>query len=138
MELLLDGLARLITDGLAAAASTLQRAVGIFASADIPAVTDSGGAGWPWRPPMRYGTTMAGARSSRSHLKIIRAAGALDQLPIYLAALGTASVWSGDFAEAASLIAEAHAVSEATGTRIAPFAAMLLDALPVTRPRPLR
>ena len=63
------------------------------------------------------------------HLKIIRAAGALDRLPIYLAALGTAAVWSGDFAEAASVIAEAHAVAEATGTRIAPFGAMLLDAL---------
>jgi DNA-binding CsgD family transcriptional regulator len=61
-----------------------------------------------------------------SHLKIIRDAGALDQLPIYLAAMGSAAVWSGDFEAADALIAEAQAVSEATGTGIAPFAAMLL------------
>jgi hypothetical protein len=43
--------------------------------------------------------------------------------------MGAAAVWSGDFAAAASVIAEADAVSEATGTRSAPFAAMLLDLL---------
>jgi len=40
--------------------------------------------------------------------------------------MGSAAVWSGDFAAAAALIAEAQAVSEATGAGIAPFAAMLL------------
>ena len=129
VELLLDGLARLITDGLAAAAPTLKRAIGTFASADISA---GDGLRWGW---MAMAATNAlwdddGWRAIlEEHLKIIRAAGALDRLPIYLAALGTASVWSGDFAEAASVIAEAHAVSEATGTSIAPFAAMLLDSL---------
>ncbi len=129
VELLLGGLARLITDGRAAAAPTLQRAIGIFASADI-SVGD--GLRWGW---MAMAATNAlwdddGWRTIlEEHLKIIRAAGALDRLPIYLAALGSAAVWSGDFAEAASVIAEARAVSEATGTRIAPFAAMLLDSL---------
>jgi tetratricopeptide (TPR) repeat protein len=56
-------------------------------------------------------------------------AGALDQLPIMLGALGTAAVRSGDFAAAASLIAEADAVCEATGSRAAPFAAMMLASL---------
>jgi DNA-binding CsgD family transcriptional regulator len=46
-----------------------------------------------------------------------------------LGALGTAAVWSGDFAVAASLIAEADAVCEATGSRAAPFAAMMLASL---------
>jgi DNA-binding CsgD family transcriptional regulator len=35
-------------------------------------------------------------------------------------------VWNGDFAAAASLIAEADAVCEATGSRIAPYAATML------------
>jgi DNA-binding CsgD family transcriptional regulator len=62
-------------------------------------------------------------------VRLARDAGALDQLPIMLGVLGTAVVWSGDFAAAASLIAEADAVCEATGSRAAPFAAMMLASL---------
>jgi DNA-binding CsgD family transcriptional regulator len=127
VELLLDGLALLITDGLAAAAPALRRAVSIFASADI-SVGD--GLRWGW---MAMAATNAlwdddGWRAVLArHLQIIRGVGALDRLPIYLAAMGTATVWSGDFAAAASVIAEADAVSEVTGAHIAPFAAMHLD-----------
>jgi hypothetical protein len=126
VELLLDGLALLATEGRSAAAPTLRRAIDIFAGADI-SVGD--GLRWGW-------VTMAAATALwdddgfrailTSHLKIIRDAGALDRLPIYLAAAGSAAVWNGDFAAAAALIAEAQAVSEATGAGIAPFAAMLL------------
>src|SRR5260370_26985692 len=62
-------------------------------------------------------------------VRLARDAGALDQLPVMLGVLGTAVVWSGDFAAAASLIAEADAVCEATGSRAAPFAAMMLASL---------
>jgi DNA-binding CsgD family transcriptional regulator len=62
-------------------------------------------------------------------VRLAHDAGALDQLPIMLGALGTAAVWSGDFAAAASLIAEADAVCEATGSRAAPSAAMMLASL---------
>src|SRR5262249_40133115 len=48
---------------------------------------------------------------------------------IMLGALGTAVVWSGDFATATSLIAESDAVCAATGTRAAPFTAMMLASL---------
>ena len=43
--------------------------------------------------------------------------------------LASAAVWWGDFAAAASLIAEADAVCEATGARIPPYAAMRLVSL---------
>src|SRR5262249_7796212 len=57
-------------------------------------------------------------------------AGALEQLPIDLVALAIDEAWRGDFAGAAALIAECDAVCEATGgSRVAPFAAMFLDAL---------
>ena len=62
-------------------------------------------------------------------VRLARDAGALDQLPIVLSALGTAAAWSGDFTAAAALISEADAVCEATGSRTAPFAAILLAAL---------
>jgi DNA-binding CsgD family transcriptional regulator len=60
------------------------------------------------------------------HIQLAREAGALGQLPFLLAAMAQDPVWSGDFAAAASLITEADAVCEATGSRIAPYAAMLL------------
>jgi DNA-binding CsgD family transcriptional regulator/tetratricopeptide (TPR) repeat protein len=126
VELLLDGLARLATEGRGAAAPTLRRAIDIFAGADISA---GDGLRWGW-VAMAAATALWDDDGWRailtSHLKIIRDAGALDQLPIYLAAMGSAAVWSGDFEAAAALVAEAQAVSEATGTGIAPFAAMLL------------
>ena len=62
-------------------------------------------------------------------VQLARDAGALDQLPVDLGALGTNAAWRGDFAEAAALIAETDAVCAATGSRSAPFAAMLLAAL---------
>jgi DNA-binding CsgD family transcriptional regulator len=62
----------------------------------------------------------------RRQTEVAREAGALEQLPIYLIALATATARSGDFAAASSLVAEADAATEATGTRLAPFAARLL------------
>jgi hypothetical protein len=127
--LLLDGLALLITDGRVAAAPALRQAVRFFASAQI---STADVLRWGW---MTQAATTAlwdddGWRAILTrHLAIVRAAGALDRLPIYLAAMGTAAAWSSDFAAAASVAAEADAVSEATGTRIAPFGAMLLAAL---------
>jgi hypothetical protein len=57
---------------------------------------------------------------------LARDVGALEQLPVLLGALGTAVVWSGDFAAATALNVEADAVCEATGSRAAPFTAMTL------------
>ena len=44
------------------------------------------------------GTMPPGTRCSVQQVRLAREAGALDQLPIMLGALGTAAVWSGDFA----------------------------------------
>ena len=62
-------------------------------------------------------------------VRLARDVGALDQLPVDLSSLAHDDMWRGDFAAADSLIAEANAVCEATGSRIAPFAAMFLAAL---------
>jgi DNA-binding CsgD family transcriptional regulator len=129
VDLILDGLALLVTDGPAAAAPALRHVVRAFAD---PGISAAEGLRWGW---------FAQAASSAlwdddawramlvRHVRLARDAGALDQLPIMLGALGTAAVWSGDFAAAVSLIAEADAVCEATGSRAAPFAAMLLASL---------
>jgi ATP/maltotriose-dependent transcriptional regulator MalT len=59
---------------------------------------------------------------------LAREAGALGQLPFLLNHTALDAVWGGDLAAAASLIAEADAVCEATGSRLAPYAAMFLAA----------
>ena len=128
VDLLLDGLALLITDGPAAAAPTLRRAASIFASGDI---SIEEGLQWGW--VAQAACTLWDDDGWRAILarqvQLARDTGALDQLPIDLGALGTAVAWSGDFAAAASLIAEADAACEATGSRSAPFTAMLLASL---------
>jgi len=48
-------------------------------------------------------------------VQLARTVGALDQLPIDLVALAIDDAWRGDFAGAASLIAECDAVCEVTG-----------------------
>ena len=50
----------------------------------------------------------------------------LAQLVISVNSIAILTVWRGDFAAAASLIAEAEAIAEATGTRFAPYGALLL------------
>jgi tetratricopeptide (TPR) repeat protein len=57
-----------------------------------------------------------------------RDVGALAQLPIFLNALGIETVWIGDFASAASLIAEADSAA-AIGSPIAPFTELRLRSL---------
>ena len=127
LDLLLDGLALLITQGHADAAPTLQRAV--LALADIP-VEDV--LRWGW---MAVGATCAvwdyeswHATATR-HLQVVRDAGALAELPIHLTYSAMVVMWTGDFAGAASLIAEVDSVAAATGSRFPPYALLRLRAL---------
>jgi DNA-binding CsgD family transcriptional regulator/tetratricopeptide (TPR) repeat protein len=125
VDLALDGFALLVTDGPAAAAPVLRQATSAFASPDIPAeeilrwssiATMADEAPWAdggWRVTVRL-------------VQLAREAGALDQLPILLNRMAIDAVYSGDFAAATSLIAEAGAVCEATGAQLAPVAAMML------------
>jgi DNA-binding CsgD family transcriptional regulator len=62
-------------------------------------------------------------------LGLAREAGALARLPMGLITGAVIDAWSGEFAKAAEATAEAGAIVEATGTRLAPYAAMLLVAL---------
>jgi len=130
LDLLLEGFARLVTDGPAAAAPALRQAVSAFASADIP-MSDRLQFG-----PMAQGAAIAlwneeGQRAILTRqVQLARSVGALDQLPVDLVALAIDEAWRGDFAGASSLIAECDAVCEATGgSSVAPIAAMFLGGL---------
>jgi ATP/maltotriose-dependent transcriptional regulator MalT len=125
--LLLDGFARLATEGHAAAAPLLRHAA--HALAEIPledvlhwgwTATCASAAIWDYE-----GFCVIAARN----VQLVRAAGAVAQLPLHLSSLAVASVWVGDFAAAASVIAEAERVAAATKSRSAPTAALRLRAM---------
>ena len=127
--MLLDGLALLVTGGLDAAAPALRQATIAFTDADIP-----------MEQLLRWGWMAQQAAVALwdddgwrvillRQVQLARDVGALDQLSILLAQMAFAVTWSGDFAAAASLIAEDDAVCEATGSRIAPYPALLLASL---------
>jgi DNA-binding CsgD family transcriptional regulator len=128
-DLLLDGLALMITDGLPAAAPMLRQAVSLFASDNISAADRLR---WSYMAlmPANHLWDDDGYRAILSrHVQLGRDAGALDRLPIDLATAGVSAAWGGDFETADALIAEADLVCEATGSRYPPYTALLLVCL---------
>ena len=125
VDLLLDGLALHGHRRAAAAAPVLRQATTAFARADIP-VQESLQWGWLVRVADQSMWGEDGRRLTVRQVQLARDVGALDQLPILLNMMAMDAVWSGDFTAAASLVAEAAAVCEATGSRLAPYAAVML------------
>jgi DNA-binding CsgD family transcriptional regulator len=127
LDLLLDGLALLTTDGRPAATPVLQRAAKAIAEMPVEDV-------------LRWGL-QGGAASAATwdcdglhailerQAQIVRDAGALAELPIHLGALAIAEAWRGDLAGAGALVAESESVAAATGSGMPPLAALWLRAL---------
>ncbi len=129
IDLLLDGLALTVTDGRATAAPALRQAAAAFTSADTPVEERLR---WTWlaQVPASYLWDFDSVLAiTNGASQLARDAGALDQLPIDLQAQAQIATWSGDIPAAAALITEARVIAEATGTRIAPLAAMSVAAL---------
>jgi DNA-binding CsgD family transcriptional regulator len=127
LDTLLEGLALLINEGHACAAPTLRRAA--QAVADIP-VSDV--LRWGWMATAASNTVWdndGALKISANQVQLVRDAGALAELPLYLVGLGLATAWIGDFAGTAALIAEAESVASATASPIAPYTALRLRAL---------
>ncbi len=127
-NLLLDGLALLITEGYAAAAPTLKRALSAFSSEDISTDEELR---WLWLA-CPAAQILWDERSwdllSTRHVQLARDAGALGVLLFALAQRTGLHLYQGDFAAAAALIDEASAISEATGSQLPPYAPLGLAA----------
>ena len=128
-DLLLDALAVLVTEGRARAAPLLRRAARVFAEDEI--TVEEG---------LRYGWLAADAAVTvweeeywraivARQLQSVREAGLLVDLPIWVQGMALDEIWRGDFAAAASLIAEAEAITAATGSGFARYAAVFLAGL---------
>ena len=127
-DFLLDGLSSLVLQG-SEGVSKLSRAVSVFSEGEVAMAE---GLRWGWHAAMA--ATMLwdldhSHRISDRSLQSAREAGLLVQMQLHLTSLGMIATWRGDFATADSLIAEADVIIEATGTRLARYAAMQLAGL---------
>jgi DNA-binding CsgD family transcriptional regulator len=122
-DLLLDGLALLVTEGYAAGAPALKRALLAVQSQDISVEE---GLSWLWlaeRAAMAVWDDEAWHALASRHVKLARDAGALSELPLAVRTRILLHSHSGELAEGAALIAEAQVVADATGSQLAPYGA---------------
>jgi len=126
-SVLLEGLARMHTDGRAVATPILQRAA--HALGEMP---EEDVLRWGWTAPMASNATWDSDGSTaifERQAEIVRRAGELAELPVYLSSLALDKMWNGDLTGARLLIAEADNVAVATGSQLPPFAALRLSSM---------
>ena len=123
---LLDGMALLIREGHPAGAPALRQAVSAFRGTDISADEELRLLWLVCRCAQAVWDYDSWDVLSRRQLTLARDAGALIALPIAFNVRSGVHVFAGEFAEAASMVAQAEAVSEATGSSIAPYGALTL------------
>jgi DNA-binding CsgD family transcriptional regulator len=128
-DLLLDGLATYITRGPAEGMPTLKRAVRAFRSDEVPRADR---VHWLWLACHAAG--LAGDFPSwealcTAQVELARDGGSVVALPIAYSTLAEVRVLAGEFAMAAELVAEVDAITETTGSSIAPYAALALAVL---------
>ena len=122
-DLLLDGLALLVTEGYAAGTPALRRALLTARGQDIPAEE---GLSWLWlaeRAAMAVWDDETWHILASRHLKLARDAGALSELPLAVRSRILLHTHAGELQQGAALIAEAQAVADATGSQLAPYGA---------------
>lgn len=127
-DLLLEGMARLFTEGHAAAGPLLKRAITAIGD---PKLSHEQQMRWLpvsctasvelWDDERWYEDT---AR----YVDLVRDSGALSELPFCLNLRGVALIFAGELSTAAELVDEAAAIVDATAIVLAPYAALALAA----------
>ena len=126
-DLLLDGTAAGLHAGYAAGVPHLRKAL-----ADIAATSADDELRWMYLACITATRLWDDERwllLSERYLHLARSSGALGELPLALTARAHILLFTGDLAAAAALTDEMQAVTEATGTGLAPYGAMGLAAL---------
>jgi len=123
-DLLLDGLALLVTEGFPAGAPVLRQAVSAFRGTDVSREEKLRRL---WLACYIAGLVWDYASwdvLSDRQVRFARDAGALITLPIAYNIRAGIHLFAGEFAEAASMVAQAESVTEATGSSIAQYGAL--------------
>jgi DNA-binding CsgD family transcriptional regulator len=127
-DLLLDGLALLVTEGRAAGAPLLRQALSAFRGHGSSAEE---GLRWLWLAG-RVADDLWDDESwevlCTRHVGLARQAGALTVLPIALRSRIFVHVFAGELDEGAALMQEVRAVTDVTGTQLAAYGAVALAA----------
>jgi DNA-binding CsgD family transcriptional regulator len=126
LDVVIEGLALLITHGHAVAMPLLKRAGEEVLQLPVEDV-------------LRWGWQIGGVRSAtwdddaiavyERQAQLVRDAGALAELPIHLQALALERAWRGDLPGARGLIAEAESIATSMGNQVPPFALLRVLAL---------
>jgi DNA-binding CsgD family transcriptional regulator len=127
-DLLLDGLTTRFTQGYAAAAPMLKQALNAYRSADIPREEELRWIWLPCRTAVDLWDDEAWDVLASRHVELAREAGALAALPLALSMRMSVHTYTGGLAAASTLIEELQAATEATGTQLPPYGALLLAA----------
>ena len=126
-DLLLDGFAAYFTEGYAAGAPILRRALGVFDRETSVEVELR----WLWLAGVAANHLWdydRWDRFSSRHVQLTREAGALSELPLALSQRAYVLFFAGELAAAASLVEEVQVTTEATGSNLAPYGALGLAA----------
>jgi DNA-binding CsgD family transcriptional regulator len=125
-DLLLDGLALLICEGYPAGAPVLCQAVSAFRGTEVSRDEELR---WLWLACHAAGLVWDHASwdvLSGRQVRLAHESGALIALPIAFNTRAGLHLFAGQFTEAASMVAQAESVTEATGSSIAPYGALAL------------
>jgi DNA-binding CsgD family transcriptional regulator len=128
-DLLLDGLALLVTEGRDTATPLLKQALSAFRKQDTSTVE---GLRWLWlagRVAQDLWDDESWEVLCTQHVRLARQVGALTVLPISLRSRIFVHTFWGELDDGAALIGEVQSVNEATGTQLAPYGAAALAAL---------
>jgi hypothetical protein len=127
-DLLLDGLALMITEGQGAGMAMLSRALGAFRGEHISKEEEVRWLHFASRTAVDMWDDESWDVLASRHVRLARDAGALAELPIALNTLIGVQLNAGELVAAAALIDEVKAITEATGSKLAPYGALGLAA----------
>ena len=127
-DLLLNGMAVLMTDGYAAGVPRLRRALSAWRTDDVPS-TDA--LRWLWLATHAAHDVWDDESWEvlcTRHLNLARQAGALAVLPIALNTRMGLHLFAGELAEAAALVDESATINDVVGTHLPQYGALALAA----------
>jgi DNA-binding CsgD family transcriptional regulator len=127
-DLLLRGLALTITEGHAAGAPLLKRALVVFGTDEVP---DPEALRWLWLAAHAAHDLWDDEHWEllcARHLRLAREAGALTVLPLALSSRIGLHLFAGELGRAAALVDEVAAVTDMTGSNFPPYGALFLAA----------